>query len=158
MPRRIGHITVVAVGRLRGRQWQPPQDEYVARLSGYTDFELVEVKDFVGRSLPDTVAVAREGEQLLAAARDRRIVLMRADGRQMTSPELAGFLQRQLEQHGRLAFLIGGPLGVDATVAAAAHEQLSLSALTFPHELARVMLLEQLYRAFTILHGEPYHK
>jgi 23S rRNA (pseudouridine1915-N3)-methyltransferase len=94
----------------------------------------------------------------LAAARARRIILMTPTGRQMDSLELAGFLRNQLETYGELAFLIGGPLGFDAAVSAAAHDQLALSRLTLPHELARVILLEQLYRAFTILHGEPYHK
>lgn len=159
MPRSIGHITVAAVGRLRERQWQAAQDEYTRRLRNYTDFKLVEVKDAVGKSLPDAVAVAREGEQLLAAApRGSRLVLMSAEGRAMSSPELADYLQSHLEIHGDLTFLIGGPIGFDAAVTAAAHEQLALSRMTFPHELARVVLLEQLYRAFTILHGEPYHK
>ena len=68
------------------------------------------------------------------------------------------WLQNQLEQYGQLAFLIGGPVGFDPATIAAAHERLALSRLTLPHELARVVLLEQLYRAFTIVHGEPYHK
>ncbi len=159
MPRSIGHITVAAVGRLRERHWQTAQEEYTRRLRNYTDFNLVEVKDAVGKSLPDGVAVAREGEQLLAAApRGSRLILMSAEGRVMSSPELADYLQSQLEIHGHLTFLIGGPIGFDEAVTAAAHEQLALSRMTFPHELARVVLLEQLYRAFTILHGEPYHK
>ena len=159
MPRAIGHLTVAAVGRRRGAYWQTAQEEYARRLRRYTDFQLVEVKEVVGRALPDAVAAAREGEQLLAAApRGARLVLLTADGRQPSSPELAAWLLSQLEQFGTLAFLIGGPVGFDPATAAAAHERLSLSRLTFPHELARVVLLEQLYRAFTILHGEPYHK
>ena len=159
MPRAIGHLTVAAVGRLREPHWQAAQDEYVRRLRRYTDFQLVEVKDVIGRALPDTAAAAREGEALLAAApRGARLVLMTAGGRQHSSPELAAWLQTQLEQVGTLAFLIGGPVGFDPATIAAAHEQLALSRLTLPHELARVVLLEQLYRAFTIIHGEPYHK
>lgn len=159
MPRPIGHISVVAVGRLRERHWLAAQEEYARRLGHYTDFNLIEVKDAVGKSLPDNVAVAREGEQLLAAAaRGARLTLMSAEGRAMSSPELAVYLQSQLEAFGDLAFLIGGPLGFDPAVTAAAHDRLALSRLTFPHELARVVLLEQLYRAFTILNGEPYHK
>jgi 23S rRNA (pseudouridine1915-N3)-methyltransferase len=159
MPRLIGHITLVAVGKLRERHWQAAGEEYARRLSHYTDFNLIEVRDAVGKTLPDGVAVAREGEQLLAATpRGARIVLMMPDGREMSSPELAAFLQSQLEAHGELAFLIGGPIGFDPAVAAAAHDRLALSRLTFTHEMARVLLLEQLYRAFTIIHGEPYHK
>lgn len=159
MARPIGHLTVAAVGRLREPHWQAAQDEYARRLARYTDFRLVEVRDLVGKALPDATAAMREGEQLLAAApRGSRIVLMTPEGRAMTSPELAEWLQGQLEQYGTLAFLIGGPVGFDAVTVAAAQERLALSRLTFPHELARVVLLEQLYRGFTILRGEPYHK
>jgi 23S rRNA (pseudouridine1915-N3)-methyltransferase len=159
MPRPIGHITVAAVGKLRERYWQAAQDEYVRRLGRYTDFHLVEVKDAISKALPGAVALARESEHLLAAIpRGARTILMAADGREMSSAELAAYLQTQLETHGELAFLIGGPLGFDPAVVAAAHDRLALSRLTFPHELARVVLLEQLYRAFTILRGEPYHK
>ena len=134
MPRAIGHLTVAAVGRLRERHWQTAQDEYTRRLARYTDFQLVEVKDVVGRALPDGVAAAREGEHLLAAApRGARIVLMTAGGRQPSSPELAAWLQSQLEQYGTLAFIIGGPVGFDPATIAAAHEQLALSRLTLPH-------------------------
>ena len=67
-------------------------------------------------------------------------------------------MQRQIELYGHLSFLLGGPLGFAPDVESAAEDSLSLSPLTFPHELARIMFLEQLYRAFTILGGEPYHK
>lgn len=159
MPRPIGHITIAAVGKLRERHWRTAQEAYVQRLQHYTDFRLVEVKDAVGQSSPDGVAVAREGEHLLAAVpRGVRIIALTAGGRKMTSPELSDYVQAQLETYGTLAFLIGGPLGIDPAVVAAAPERLSLSPLTFTHEMARVILLEQLYRAFTIWHGEPYHK
>lgn len=158
MPRPIGHLTVIAVGKLREPHWQAAQDDYARRLGRYTDFALVEVRD-AARALPEAAAMAREGEQLLAAApRGARLVLMTPDGRQPGSPELSAWLGAQLEQYGQLAFLIGGPSGFDPAVTAAAHERLALSRLTFPHELARVVLLEQLYRAFTILRSEPYHR
>jgi len=159
MPRATGHLSVIAVGKLRERHWLAAQTEYARRLAHYTDFNLVEVKDAVGKSLPDTVAMAREGEQLLAVVpRGARVVLLDPGGKSMSSPDLAAWLQAQLEAHGHPVFLIGGPLGFDPVVTAAAHDRLSLSPLTFTHEIARVLLLEQLYRAFTILHGEPYHK
>jgi 23S rRNA (pseudouridine1915-N3)-methyltransferase len=159
MPRAIGHLTLAAVGRLRERHWLAAQNEYIQRLGRYTDFKLVEVRDAVGKSLPDSVAMAREGEQLLAAVpRGARAIVISADGREMSSTDLANYLQSQLELHGELAFLIGGPLGFDSAVIAAADDRLALSRMTFPHELARIVLLEQLYRAFTILHGEPYRK
>jgi 23S rRNA (pseudouridine1915-N3)-methyltransferase len=158
MSGKIGSITVVAVGKVREKHWQAALAEYEKRLHFYTNFKLVEVKDAVGR-FPDAAAVQREGEQILKAAADSsRLILLSAEGKTMDSPGLAHFLQTQIERYGRLAFLIGGPLGFAAEITAAADEQLSLSRLTFPHELARVVLLEQLYRAFTILNNEQYHK
>lgn len=158
MPNRIGSITIAAVGKIREKHWQAAQAEYTKRLRNYTNFRLVEVKDAVGR-YPDSIALQREGEQLLrAAAETNRTIILSAEGKTMDSPGLASFLQTQIERYGQLAFLIGGPLGFAAEVETAAHDALSLSHLTFPHELARVILLEQLYRAFTILNNEPYHK
>lgn len=159
MPRPIGKISIVAVGKIRTRSWLAAQKEYSQRLSHYTQFDLLEVKDVVGRGLPDSAALQREGEQLLKAARKAsRIVLLSPEGEQMDSPQMAEFLQGEIERYGRIAFLIGGPLGFSPEVIAAAHTQLALSRLTFTHELARVILLEQLYRGFTILNNEKYHK
>lgn len=158
MPLFPARVQVVAVGKLNGRYWLPAQEDYVKRLRRYADFHLVEVKDVVGRGLPDEVAVAKEGELLQQAAGSGRLIVLTPTGTQLSSPELARFLQRQMEEHGRFSFLVGGPLGFSPGLLAAAHNQLSLSALTFPHELARIVLLEQLYRAFTILNNEKYHK
>ena len=154
-----GHITVVAVGKMRKSHWKTALDDYQKRLERYTNFKLIEVKDAVGRGAPDAIAIQKEGEQLLNAAQDaHRLIALTENGRQMTSPRLAKYVQRQVELYGRVTFLIAGPLGFSDDVLAQCHEQLSLSPLTFPHELARVILLEQLYRACTILNGEKYHK
>ncbi len=79
-------------------------------------------------------------------------------GKERSSRQLAAFVRHRLETYGRLAFIVGGPLGLPDEMCGANCDLLSLSRLTLPHELARVLLLEQLYRAFTILGGEPYHK
>jgi 23S rRNA (pseudouridine1915-N3)-methyltransferase len=154
-----GKIMIVAVGKLHGAYWRAAQQDYLARLRRYTDVTLVEVKDAIGRGAPDAVAIQREGESLLAAAKDtRRVIALTANGRQMDSPGLADFLRKQIEIYGSLAFLIGGPVGLAPEVLKICDDTLSLSPLTFPHELARVILLEQLYRAATIIAGEKYHK
>lgn len=154
-----GQIEVVAVGKLRNREWLAAQAEYAKRLRRYVGFGLTEVKDSVGRGQPDGVALQKEGELLLKGAEGaNRVILLTENGRSFTSPDFADYLQRQLEIYGRLAFLIGGPLGFSDDVRTTAHDTLSLSPLTFPHEIARVLLLEQLYRAFTIRSGEKYHK
>lgn len=159
MSRLSGQVIVIAVGKLRTPHWQQAQDTYRKRLQRYTRFELIEVKDAVGRGLPDAAAMQKEGELLLkAAVSAARLIALTPTGTQMSSTQLAAFLQQQVQVFGRLAFLIGGPLGFSDEVLVQCHEQLSLSPLTFPHELARVILLEQLYRACTILNHEPYHK
>lgn len=159
MPRLSGQITLAAVGKMRQKQWLLAQEAYQKRLSRYTKFTLREVKDVVGKGVPDSVAVQREGDQLLKAAKAANyVIVLTPVGEQMSSPQLARFLQKQVERHHHLALLIGGPVGFADGVIEAAHKQLSLSRLTFPHELARVMLLEQLYRACTILNNEKYHK
>ncbi len=157
--RLMGKISIVAVGKLHGAYWRAAQQEYLARLRRYTDVILIEVKDVVGRGMPDAVAMQREGEALLAAAREaRHLIALSATGKQMDSPGLADFLRKQIEVYGSLAFLVGGPVGLSPEVLTACDDALSLSPLTFPHELARVILLEQLYRAATIIGAEKYHK
>jgi 23S rRNA (pseudouridine1915-N3)-methyltransferase len=127
MAGKVGHISVVAVGKVREKHWRMAQAEYEGRLHFYTDFKLIEVKDAGGR-FPDVVALQREGEQLLkAAAGAGRIILLSANGNEMDSPGLARFLEAEIGVYGRLAFLIGGPLGFAPEVTAAAHEQIALS-------------------------------
>lgn len=157
--RGTGQITVAAVGKLRRREWQETQSDYLTRLERLTNIQLAEVKDSVGKGFPDNVAMQREGEQLLQASQDasRRFLLV-PEGKEMTSKRFASFVRKQLEVYGHIAFLIGGPLGVSDEVIEAADGHVSLSRMTFPHELARILFLEQLYRAFTILHGMSYHK
>jgi 23S rRNA (pseudouridine1915-N3)-methyltransferase len=156
---KTGRIIVAAVGRLKKSEWQSAQAKYLKRLKRYSEVSLAEVKDSVGRGFPDAVAMEREGEALLKATGEaRRRILLTPNGRELDSEKFAAYLQRQIELYGHLAFMMGGPLGFSPEVESAAEESLSLSRLTFPHELARIVFLEQLYRAFTILRGEPYHK
>ena len=159
MPLYPGQLHVIAVGKMQTGHWRAAQDDYVKRIGRYVSLQLHEVRDAVGRGQPDTVAMEREGELLLkAAASANRLVALTPTGKRPSSPQLARYLEQQLEVYGRVAFLIGGPLGFSDAVLAASHDQLSLSPLTFPHELARVVLLEQLYRALTIRNRENYHK
>ncbi len=152
-------IIIAAVGKLRRREWKALQADYLQRLERYTNVRLVEVKDYVGRGYPDKVAMQREAEKLLGAASSaQRIILLAEDGRVMSSKRLATFVRIQLETYGQIAFLIGGPLGFGDEAIQKSDISFSLSRLTFPHEMARIIFLEQLYRAFTILRGQKYHK
>lgn len=159
MPRLGGHISVIAVGKIRKPHWKIAQEDYNLRIKRYTDFALVEIKDSVGRGQPDDVAKQKEGEQLLKAAGSaHRKIALTETGRPMDSERFAEYLQRQVQLYGRVTFLIGGPVGFSDDVLIECDEQLSLSPMTFPHELARVILLEQIYRACTLINNEQYHK
>lgn len=159
MEKLSGHITIATVGKLKSIQYRFIQDDYLRRLQHYSTVELVETKDVVGKSVPDSVAIEREGQQLLKSTNQvsRRIALA-PNGRQFDSLELANFVKNQIGLYNRIAFIIGGPLGLSTELLQQCQESVSLSRLTFTHEIARLILLEQLYRAGTIIAGESYHK
>ncbi|MDZ7344099.1 MAG: 23S rRNA (pseudouridine(1915)-N(3))-methyltransferase RlmH [candidate division KSB1 bacterium] len=160
MPHFPLQIRLIAVGKLRGSLWLPAATEYGHRLQRYIDFDLIEVRDFVGKGLPDLTARAEEGKALAQTiAEGNYLIVLDREGRTFASEQFAEFLHRQIDAGIRkMDFVIGGPVGVDSSIIAKANLRLSLSAMTLPHELARVLVLEQLYRAFTILRGEAYHK
>ena len=143
------------VGKTRDAHWKALQDEYLRRLSYFVKCEIVEVKDANGAA-----AVDIEGNDLLAKLNQTSFVtLLDVNGRHLSSHKLAAELERWQDRGQReIAFVIGGSKGVSSRVADRADFKLSLSFLTFTHESARVILIEQLYRAFTIIKGFPYQK
>ena len=150
-------LAVLAFGRLRSAALRELATDYAKRIGRYVKLETVELREERGDS---PAARRKEAERLAAALRDDDFwVLLDERGPQFSSAELAGWLRDRERAGGgsRTVFLVGGPFGVDAAVRARARLTLSPSRLTLPHELARVVLLEQLYRAYTILRGEPYH-
>lgn len=168
------HISVVAVGRVKDPGYNLAQEEYVKRLQRYARLEIVEVDDEPvpsGRRPSEREGVKlREGERLLRRLPPNSLsVALDSRGRQFTSEEFAAWLgriqrvpagclpQRARRGQGDLTFLLGGTLGLPPMLLDRACLSLSLSSFTFPHQLARVILLEQLYRAFRILRQEPYH-
>jgi len=150
---------VVAVGRLRDAALRAACDEYVRRMGRTVRIEVHEVAE-AGRA-GGTPALTRriEGDRLDRATPDgARTIALTRDGRGVTSARFAKLVERWREGARDVAFLIGGAHGLPERLIAGAETTLSLSAMTLPHELARLVLLEQLYRAGTILRGEPYHK
>lgn len=152
-------ITVVAVGRLKEAFWRDAADEYLKRLRPYADCGVVEIADRdPGRGLDR--ALAEEGADVLRALPDAaHVVTLEIGGRQLSSEQFAERLE-QLALDGRstVTFVIGGSHGLAPEVLDRANERLSLGPMTLPHNLARVVVLEQIYRAFKIRRGEPYHK
>lgn len=148
-------IAVVCAGRLKEKYWQEAAAEYVKRLSRYNRTEIVEVPD----QPEGPQAMKKEGEAMLHHIRpDDYVVALCIDARQQTSEQLAAFFRQREMSPARVVFVVGGSLGLHPDVLARADETLSMSQMTFPHQLARVMLLEQIYRAHKIKAGEKYHK
>jgi 23S rRNA (pseudouridine1915-N3)-methyltransferase len=152
-------LTVVAVGKLKERYYREAANEYLKRLAPYARLDEVEVADR-DLSRGEKRGRAEEGVDVLKAIPDgAHVVLLDIQGRERSSEQIAAWLdEHALQGRSSLAFVIGGAAGVAPEVAARANERLSLGRITLPHQLARVVLLEQLYRAFRISRGEPYHR
>ena len=153
--------TVVAVGKLKERFWADACAEYLKRLQPYAKTSVVEVADVDPAKVGgDAAAVEREGAAILKALSDRAYVIVLAiDGKQRSSEALSARLDELgIGGASEIAFVIGGACGTSAAVRARADELLSFGPITLPHNLARVVLLEQLYRACKIARHEPYHK
>jgi 23S rRNA (pseudouridine1915-N3)-methyltransferase len=150
-------VHVIAVGRVRDAALRAACDEYLGRARRYLRVEVHEVAAGKGRRPADVLKA--EAERLLAVLpeRARGVALTRA-GKGMTSAAFAERVGAWRRDARDVALVIGGAAGLDQRVLARCETRLSLSGMTLPHELARVVLLEQLYRACTILNGEPYHK
>jgi 23S rRNA (pseudouridine1915-N3)-methyltransferase len=151
-------LRVVAVGRDRSGLYAPGVEEYARRISRYVPFELVEVSE-ARRHAGTPRAKDEEGESLLAriAARDR-VVLLDERGTEETSDAFARRVGRWLAGGRDVVLVVGGADGLSDAVRARGDETLALSRLTLAHRLARLVLVEQLYRALTIVRGEKYHK
>lgn len=154
-------ILLMAVGRVRG-VLEPAVAEYEARVAHYWKFDVVEVDAGTGRGgrAEPARVMAAEAERILARIPDgAELWALTREGRPMDSSALARELgERQLRAAPPLVLALGGAFGFDPAVLRRATRQLSLSSMTLPHEMARLVLVEQLYRAGTILRNEPYHK
>ncbi|RTE01745.1 23S rRNA (pseudouridine(1915)-N(3))-methyltransferase RlmH [Paenibacillus whitsoniae] len=157
-------IQILAVGKLKERYLVDGIAEYMKRLGSYAKMQLIEVPD---EKAPENMSPAeeqqvrvKEGERLLAKlASDVYVVALAIDGEMWTSEQLASSLDK-LATYGRsqVAFVIGGSLGLSSELLSRADMQLSFGRMTLPHQLMRLVLVEQIYRAMRINRGEPYHK
>lgn len=157
-------ITIAAVGKLKERYLKDGIAEYVKRLSRFTEVELIEVDD---EHAPESLSAAqeaqvkqREAERLLKRVKPGAyIILLDLAGEQLTSEAFSTKLENvMLSGNSQITFIIGGSLGLDQSLLDAANHRICLSKMTFPHQLARFILLEQVYRAFKIMKNETYHK
>lgn len=158
------NIEIICIGKLKEKYWRDAVDEYGRRLGRYCRFHITELKE---SRLPANASGAdeekvktEEGNAILGALRDRMyVVALDVKGKEMSSEKMAS----RLEQHmnagiSDIAFIIGGSLGLSGDVLKRADFRLSFSPMTFPHQMMRVILAEQIYRSFKIIHHETYHK
>lgn len=156
-------ITVICVGKIKEKFFTEAVSEYAKRISRFATFETVEVKD---EKIPENASqkecdliLEKEGNAILAKIpKNSFTVAMCIEGRELSSTELAGKLDEIKQTSSNITFIIGGSLGLSKAVKAASDMHLSFGKITLPHQLMRVVLAEQLYRAFKIGAGESYHK
>ncbi|MCR5322427.1 MAG: 23S rRNA (pseudouridine(1915)-N(3))-methyltransferase RlmH [Lachnospiraceae bacterium] len=157
-------ITVLTVGKIKEKYLRDAINEYSKRLSRYCKLNIIEVSD---EKTPDNASTTeeeqirqKEASRLLKALPDDTyVVTLEIEGKQLSSPELAEKLSKlAVEGNSHIAFVIGGSLGLGSDILKKSDMRLSFSKMTFPHQLMRVILLEQIYRSYRIINGEPYHK
>ena len=157
-------ITILCVGKVKEKFYRMAIDEYVKRLGRYCKLEIIEVAD---EKTPDnaseheeTLIKDKEGERILKnMRREATVIALALEGKMFSSEQLAGKIsQLGISGESHIQFIIGGSLGLSEKVLKEADLLLSFSKMTFPHQLMRVILLEQIYRSYRIIQGEPYHK
>jgi 23S rRNA (pseudouridine1915-N3)-methyltransferase len=158
------NILIITVGKLKEKYLKMGIDEYLKRLNAYAKVEVIEVAD---EKAPEELSESemiqvkqKEGERILAKiSQDTYVIALAINGKMQSSEELADTLDK-LATYGKskIAFIIGGSLGLSEEVLKRANEQLSFSKMTFPHQLMKLILVEQIYRSYRINRGEPYHK
>ncbi len=157
-------FTCIAVGKIKEKFYRDALEEYRKRLSRYCKLEILELPDektLEGAGAAEEAAVReREGGRILKAIReDAYVIALAIEGKSMDSVELSQKLDNLgISGRSHIVFVIGGSLGLSPAVMERADEAVSFSRMTFPHQLMRVILLEQVYRSFRIMKGEPYHK
>ncbi len=150
---------LILVGKTTDRHFQAGISDYAERISHYMPFELVTIPELKNtKSLSEDQQKTAEGELILKLLQPSdTVVLLDEHGRELRSIEFARWLEQKRNTARRLVFVIGGPYGFSTAVYARANEQLSLSKMTFSHQMIRLVFTEQVYRACTIIKGEPYH-
>ena len=158
------NIQIICIGKLKEKYWTDGVSEYMKRLSRYCSIEITELKE---SRLPDKAGEAEEenvkteeGRHILKAIKEGTYVItLEIGGKELSSTELAEKIgELSLSGNSSIAFVIGGSLGLSSEVSRRADFKLSFSKMTFPHQMMRVILLEQIYRSFKIIRHETYHK
>ena len=148
-------MKIICVGKIKEKFFVSATEEYSKRISKYTKLDIIEISDEADK----TVALKKEGEKILSKIKDNDyVVTLEIEGNELSSLEFAKKIDNNFNSNKNLTFVIGGSYGLDDLVKQRSDYKMSFSKLTFPHQMFRVMLLEQIYRAFKINHNENYHK
>lgn len=152
-------IDLIVVGKLKEKSMQQMCNEYIKRLGSYCKLNVIELKD-ESNNLDESQVLNREAAAITKVLDPKSyIIIMDIDGKQMTSEQFSQKIDDiTTYENSKITFIIGGSLGIEPSLKAQANLRMSFSKMTFPHQLFRVMLLEQIYRQFRILKNEPYHK
>lgn len=148
-------IKIICLGSIKEKYLQEAVQDYSKRLAKYTKLEIIEIKD--EKDSPDSLK--KEKAVILKNINSKdNIVILDIKGKQLTSEELSEFINKELTINSNITFIIGSSNGIDDEIKKLTNKKISFSSLTFPHQLFRVILLEQIYRGFKILNNESYHK
>lgn len=150
-------IKIVCVGKIKEKYFKDAINEYIKRIGKYTKLEIIEINDLDRLNIADILK--KEGESILKHIKDRDyVVTLEIEGMKLNSIELASKIDNMLFKNSNITFVIGGSYGLSDEVKNRSNFKLSFSDFTFPHQLFRVILLEQIYRSFKINNNESYHK
>ena len=149
-------INLICVGNLKETFSKQEQEEYLKRLSAFCKVNVIEIKE-QNQFENSSVTLEKEGEEILKKLKGY-VILCDIKGKELSSPALAEKLENLMQTNSEISFVVGGSYGVCEKVKSLSREKISFSPMTFPHNLFRIMLLEQVYRAFTIINGKTYHK
>ena len=157
-------ITVISVGKIKEKFFKDALNEYTKRLSKYCKLEIIEVSDEKTKEnmseTEENIIKEKEGKKILKNIKEREYVItLEINGKNLSSEQLASHIKELgITGNSSITFIIGGSIGLSKEVSKRANYKLSFSKMTFPHQMMRVILLEQVYRSFRIINGEPYHK
>ena len=152
------NIKLVVIGETNNKNLKVLTDQYIDKLKHYIKFDLIIIKD-QKKKLPESIQIKKEGEKILSILKKNEfIILLDENGEHKSSVAFSKFIQNKLNSGIKtITFIIGGPYGFSSEIKSISNYELSLSKMTFSHEMIRLFFTEQLYRAFSILKNEPYH-
>ena len=149
-------ITLITVGKIKEKYIKEGIEDYLKRLSKYTKIELIELED---EAFDKAKTLKKEAEKIMKKINPKSyIVTLEIDGKEISSPELSELIEKTTITHSNITFIIGGSYGLDDEIKRLSNYKLSFSKMTFPHQLFRLLFLEQLYRSYKIMNNEEYHK